>query len=489
MILNKKDYNFRQGLFLLFVLTVFLILFEMGMVLRIEISEEFIIFPSRFLMLGLFVFSILYFYRKNNLEIFFSDLGTTFSSNRMFFLILIIYLIYDFASLGWTEDLNFALLKYKFMHPYLFLLPLLLYFFSKSNLAIVNYNRVKSLFNGWTILAYLMAVITFFLIIKYGRTHYILRTSIQRNYNKYVLIIIISYLTGLVRIIRLEGFNKYLQYLAHSIILLPLFYTSGSRRAVLYLLALGFFALVIMIYNGFSKEKKNKFKSLSLSIGAFLISIILSFVVSRGYELKSTNVYNQMALESFARGEDPPSAAEDNTTQLIRPFRKEQPLSFKTQTIADGSGMGTRDVIWSIVERDLETFDTNDYIFGKGLSYQKDVFRTESSFEALEELGYESRQYYSQPHNLYYQNLLNGGLIKVFLVLSLIIWVIYKDIKIFIQGDKEVGLILLGIGFVILSSQFIDSSYGMLSDRMTWSYLFLVLASSSLTYKYDNQEP
>lgn len=457
---------------LAFLLTLFFIPIEMAMTLKIgDLSPYKISFS---------VLTVLLIYTSVNgsFKTYVKSFISAFLKFKWAIISIILYFVFDILALAWTNDIIFSLKKYATIAPMFILAIYACYYFFGPNVnPCLRKERLRYLAMCFGLIALSLSVFTWITYFIFNRTYYIMTLSLQSDYNQYVLPIILGYVCGIYYINTMRvSWQKYVLFAAYSAILMPNFYLSGSRRVMaIYIIVYAFLSASFLITNIISKK----------SIPSFLISAVLIIgvtlshkVIIDGFEYHSKYVYKTMEEDAKSKGIKAPSAQMDKSSKgIIHGFRLENDASFKESTLESGQAMGRREVLWTLAIRDIKTFSNKELLLGKGGSYQRDLYRTKEAREMLFADGTPDLQQDFHPHSMILIEFLNGGLIKTILILSIVLSIVFYDIIILLRKNYQEFVMISGFGGIFLASQMIDSIYGLLQNRMTWIYLFIVLAS------------
>ncbi|MDO5718532.1 MAG: hypothetical protein Q4P34_06070 [Tissierellia bacterium] len=466
----------------LFLLTIYFIPMETAM--NLHIIGFLSAYKIPFILLCLLYIFYLFSDFKYNTLVAKENFLNAFKKYRWAFISLFLYFTFDIISLLWTNDILFSLKKYITILPMVILLFYAnRYFYGAGIDEQKRHERLKILSAVFALMSLTISSITWIIYLIFGRTHYIMRMSLQLDYNQYILPVLLGYIAGIYVINYFkDDISKIIYFSTFSIITLPLLFTSGSRRTILIYMPIYF---ILSLFSFISSLKNKAKKSYLIS---FILAVVLvlgfHYLIIQGYQIKSRNIYEEMKKAAEKSGIDIPSATHDNSKELIRDFRKEQDLDFISNTIESGTAVGKREMIYSVVIDEIKSYSIKEWLIGKGGSHQTDLFKTEKALERFKSMDKYSKEWnYSHPHSMIFVDLLNGGLIKLSLTISFILSIFYYTIKIALRKNyKELILILL-FGGVHLSNQIIDSIYGIEQNRLTWIFFYIILGSIGLSDK------
>lgn len=197
---------------------------------------------------------------------------------------------------------------------------------------------LKKLFFTGGIVALFLSVLTWIYVIFLGRTFYILRTSLQSDYNQYALSIYIGFFIGLFYILKYSTKYKLIKFFVFITLVGPIFYTSGSRRFLLAILPSFMIFIVFAIL--YVKRLNNNFNIKKFIIVLFL-SLLTSFAIISLYNNHSNKIYEK--LKNEFNSDDFISSMDVDTDDILHGFALEKSLSEKAETIKSGSALGQRE--------------------------------------------------------------------------------------------------------------------------------------------------
>lgn len=394
-----------------------------------------------------------------------------------------LYFVFDILSLFWTADIRFSLSKYITIIPMLVLfLYSVLYFFKPYVTEKMRFERTRIICLVMGLMALSMAMATWIIYFIYNRTYYILRMSLSPDYNQYILSILIGYVCGVFYIFTIKKTNYSIaSFFAYSLVILPLFQISGSRRTMLIYIPL---FIIFTLYLLFKLYRLKMNKKILMSILITILILILNFSIIKGYEIHAGKVYERLYQEALDSGLEPVSAAKNRQEGIIQDFRLEKDLKFKSDTIKSGEALSIRNTLWKIAIDEIKSFNIRELLIGKGASHQKDLYRTEKALNILfpDEVP-DGISGFKHPHSMVFVELLNGGIIKLSICLGIIISILVSSINL-IKKKYFAGLLLVLIyGAILLYSQLIDSIYGIPENRLTWIYFIIVMGV--ISYEED----
>lgn len=389
---------------------------------------------------------------------------------------LVLYLIFDLYSIKWTENPFHILDKYEVMVPFLLLLVYaIFYFFDQRISEEERRDRVHQALFAMAFAALVLALVTHFYLHIYGRTYFILRTSLQLNYNRFAQSLMLGYFCGTYLISKIENKSKYLVYVLYSLVLVPLFYTSGSRKSMVMAIPAFIWVSLPLIIEGLRAFKTRK-SLIFLSLISISLVLASNQLVIRTFENRSMVVYQQMVEITPDYGDDYPSAMTQRGPGILQPFWKERPLRAVEETIESGEASGQRKVIMEIVTHRLDHFTRNEWIRGAGGSEAFLVFTSDYAKDLLKANEIEA---IAHPHSFVFVDLLNGGLIKLGLTTLMILGAAILCLR-FLPHHFQAFFAISAYGLVYLANEILNSGWGLQENGLTWVFLILLMGLKAL---------
>lgn len=388
----------------------------------------------------------------------------------LFVVPLIAYFVFDWYSLAWTQTPEFLTNKYKLVRPLsLMLILLYCYFFEADTASRLRRGLIIPSAMGAT--AWGLSITCWILVAVYGRTHYIMRTALQSNYNRFSIAILLGALCGVYVLSQLRGRAKFLGLMAFLLPIYPIIYTSGTRRWMVLFIPLFFVINAPIIIETIRQWKKDKF-AIALCVAALGISFWGAQQIITLYEANASVVYEEMHLAAPNEGRDAVSAAEDRSDGIIQPFRQERTLDAVEDTVESGEAQGQRDVIFAITKDVLDDFTQREWWFGLGGSAHVDIYRTEEARAAAEAHG---MQPFAHPHNFVLIDLIDGGIVKLVLMVLVLLACLILIIPL-AKRDLTTFVFMLFFAGLHLLDEFVTSNSGILVNPLTWVFFAMVVA-------------
>ena len=167
----------------------------------------------------------------------------------------------------------------------------------------------------------------------------------------------------------------------------------------------------------------------------------------------------------------------DKSDGIIHGFRLEQDANWKESSLESGEAMGRRKALWTIAMNNIKGFSKKELLLGRGGSYQRDMYREESARELLFADGTPDMGQDFHPHSMLILEMVNGGIIKLGLCLAFVLGIGIYDIILLVRKKYQEFVMVSAYGGVFLANQLIDSIYGILQNRLTWIFMFIVLGA------------
>jgi len=436
--------------------TIFLAVFELAA------GYSFYIFE--FSLICLFVsFIFLLFSRYNfNVKKVFGEITSSCKFSQTAVCCLAIYIFYDIATLAYSKNIMLSLSKCKVVALMLFISCCIMLYCR----GIIQADTILVNIAAAGIFSSLLAIINAVLL-RILPVYYNLRLTLRIDYNVFATVVLISIIVGAFYIVlRLK--NELLRHiLLYGILAInaPVIFLSGSRRIFIILP----FA-IILIYFVFSYLQIKAHKS----IKKFLL-IFLNFIATIASICAIAFMLNSYMQKLYLNGTDTGNGG------LI--IGNETTPEERYETIASGSFMEKRKILWQVALDELKNYSKTELIFGRGSSY--DILMYDNAKSEMLDSAYPDREYVKgklSVHNMLLADLLNGGIIKLILLIILIIVLAIYYIR-FLIADFFTALpycICIGIVFI---NNLISNRFGFLYDKYFYIILFLSIIEISFICK------
>lgn len=466
-----KNTRVERAMNLAFLITLFFMPIETAMTLRLGSLSPYKI--SFLVLIGLMLYTTF----DQGPMVFMRSFIEGFKRYKWAIISIILYFAFDIISLAWTNDKTFSLKKYVTIGPMVIMAIYACYYYYGPRVErALRKERLRAMSLAMALVALFLSLLTWLTYLVFSRTYYILTLSLQSDYNQYILPILLGYICGIYYINTMEeSWHRYGLFLGFSMIIMPIFYLSGSRRTmVLYLGVYAILAMAFMITN-FTRKKGGFSIILSLVLIGFVL--VGHKLVIDGFGYYSNHVYREMEEEAKKLGINAPSAQMDKSDGIIHGFRLEQDANWKESSLESGEAMGRRKALWTIAMNNIKSFSKKELLIGRGGSYQRDMYREESARELLFADGTPDMGQDFHPHSMLVLEMVNGGIIKLGLCLAFVLGIGIYDIILLVRKNYQEFVMVSAYGGVFLANQLIDSIYGILQNRLTWIFLFIVLGA------------
>ena len=395
-------------------------------------------------------------------------------ANGLLLGIVVLYFIWDFCNFLYAENKAYITGKYSFIVKMAFLACLLYaYIFYNNSEAKKSYTRMKQLMLNLGVVAIALSVTsTLFYYIDFltVQNYNIAPTS---DYNNYALTILIG-LSVLVTFIingNIDLGKKILYVSLSCMICIPPIYLSASRRSIYTMFGLIVLLFIIQtIKYIINKNREIHWKKILLGIAAFFMTCVLIYTQifcfnyfneHNDIEGLSSSDRIQEDLESMGGGNE--EQPQGDSLQVERSFGQE------------------RVVIWKFALSKINEMDIKELLIGGGGSYSNDIYAhyDNSMTTAAENLANyfsdDARIRMLDPHNFLLNDFLEGGIIKIAILMAMILkicFIIFKALK-----DKyEMSMSLLLISIIVILSLMVSAHYGIMWGR--WSIYIIVMAAA-----------
>lgn len=149
----------------------------------------------------------------------------------------------------------------------------------------------------------------------------------------------------------------------------------------------------------------------------------------------------------------------------------ETSISKRYESVKSEEGMVSRQNIWKVSIAGIKEFDLKEIVFGKGNGYSWNIYENDEDEEVRELLdlyGMEkSKPQWMMPHNFILTEFLEGGLLKILLILFLTIAIIYSLFQ-YIKTDNVYGCMFLLLYFCFAANFMLGTTHGLLGEDLFW---------------------
>lgn len=437
------------------------------------------LFEISFVFLGIFSL-IRLFFEKGGV---FRNVWNVLRASKWTALALSGYLVMGIVTLFYAQSPRYALSKYVVVVQMLFLGVCLLYYISTCQKGSGAAIRSIYLTIGLsTVFAAVWGILKFLL---YRNTTDSVSISPITDYNQYTTILLIGlicigfYIIGSSR----HAAVRYSFAAISFAIISATISASKSRRSYLLLfpiLAFLFIYAIVFEVRRFMKNGKSKQQLISGLCGVLFCAVCV-YAASNFL----TQIFVSPSAHTFESHEISEASLSNEPFSLTRLSDTSAPK--KTDfTVQDrlnvSNGIGIRSIIWNAALNELAQYDTSSLIFGKGASHHSDMYDN-ANLPAMEQLrlayGFSDRytppKNWMNPHNLFLQDLLNGGIILLLLQFSVILTCV--GYIILLLRKNTVSGCALGLMFsVLLVTLMLSCGPGIIANKFFWLLITLLLA-------------
>lgn len=281
--------------------------------------------------------------------------------------------------------------------------------------------------------------------------------TIERDYNLYSTVLLMGWICAMVYAAELPVSNmrKCVLFAIFTGLLMPMILVSGSRRSYLISFAIAAVVLLSAIILTIKTVKSDK-KTCKRAICTLLVCVLCASLASFAM---TTSVY-ELSHTPSGTTQSPGSASAQDRLE------------------AD-TGLGKRAFIWDAAMKEIKRYDTKALLIGKGASHSSDLYDDQSfpEIRAVHEAYKKSAENpaeknWMNPHNLFLQDMLNGGVVLLLSLLAVIGAAIFYSIRI-LRASPAVGLGISLMYGVLLFTFILSSGKGMLAHKFFWLVTFM----------------
>lgn len=394
--------------------------------------------------------------------------------NRFLAVSIFLFVLYDVVTLFYAITLSYSITKYIMFFRTLFLIgSIFLCCFeedarmSKEN----NEDLVKCV--CWILIIF---VITTIIRWSAGLSPYLMRISLRVDYNVYAAYFMFSLIFYSFYYIKHEDrFPKGYKtlHLIFIIISCVFIYLSASRRASILCPIIVVVSLIFYLIRRVRNCKICNIKSYVLFF-CFSTILILNFKFSipifENY-ISTVSEEKEEAHQNFMRDCLNSRQSDHQSVDGLAGGISETSISQRYDTINVEEGMVSRQNIWKVSIAGIKEFDLKELIFGKGNGYSWNIYENDEDEEVRELLdlyGMEkSKPQWMMPHNFILTEFLEGGLLKILLILFLTIAIIYSLFQ-YIKTDNVYGCMFLLLYFCFAANFMLGTTHGLLGEDLFW---------------------
>lgn len=383
--------------------------------------------------------------------------------NKLIFISIVLFVFYDVITIFYAMKISYLSTKYIMFFRTLYVIGSLFLccYDSERNKRGKN---IKFLIKCICCILVTFAVTT---IIRFslGMSPYWERVSLRADYNVYARYFLFCLAFYIFHYIKSEshysGIYKVL-YLICGIVSCDLIFLTASRRAIV-------LGILIVTFSSFFYIIKRKWK-LNFKHLIFFVALVGNLVLSIPMFEKHVSTMSEEKKYmhmNFMSGNTPEEQNDDKFHGI-----SEAGLSTRYETIGREEGLATRRPIWNVSIEAIKQFKIQEILFGKGNGYAWNVYENMDDENVVKLLELykdmeEPEPQWMTPHNFFLTEVLEGGLLKIILVMFLGIVLGYSLIQ-YIPLNVECGFMLLTI-YVCLGANFLlGSTNGLLGEDLFW---------------------
>lgn len=417
----------------------------------------------------------------------------TLAVSKWMVLVLCAYLLMGIVTLFYAQSVMYAVTKYIVVVQMLFF-GVCAFVYASMKRKVGGY-ILREIYANIGISAIIIAVLGYFGFFTGTKTVYLDRISPIPDYNQYTTILLIGLVCGIFWLLNLK-IRKSFRYLvigALCCILVPAIYIAGSRRSYLLMLViislLAGYLVISEIYEYVSKKEGRQFAVglVCLLLCAVCVVLSMNLLSSAVKNTADKRMQQIMGTDTEMVGPTVGDRFEETFPNVIISGTD---LSETYQTIASGTALAKRELIWGAALDKITTSDPLRLMVGYGASYSADLYDDVTNPKVQQvhsAYGYnennKAREHWMNTHNLFLQDILEGGIVLLVIQLAVVALAAVYTIKLLLR-DPLHGVtlgILYGILFVTL---FLSSDRGMISNKFFWLLMTLqILAWYALSHK------
>lgn len=422
------------------------------------------------------------------------------NSNKILLIAIIIYIVYDIGTLIWANNLQYSFMKYIYFARTLFLVAsLFLCLYDKENNEMQkNTEQIIKCISVVLVLATITAIVRWHL----GFVPYYYRISLTNDYNtfgKYMIFCLLFAVYYFYQMYHTFSKRKKEMYVISFVLACNLIYLSGSRRAVVLvpiMVVIYIFFLVVKNIAFYLKNKgklKDRYYKRSITIQLFSLTVlILSLNICVPAFESYANFYRTMPMRiqrEYVKLKHIMLPDEKIDEDSYIDIDNETRLSFRYDSVNTTEGLASRKDIWIVAIDTIKKFNKKELLCGGGNGYAWEIYDNAQDKNVQKLLGLyhleEPRLHWMHPHNLFFTEFLEGGLIKIVSLLFLAITMIVYLIK-YIFKDNIYGTLFLSLYFLFAGNFVLGSTYGLPGDDLFWLMLGMFIVLNTIVISKNN---
>lgn len=358
-----------------------------------------------------------------------------------------------------------------------------------------NIGRVLLYFSYIGLFAEVITLVNF--VRPFMRTEYLQQTSVIGDYNVFSGFFLFTITLGTFSIYKFES-NRVVACIGIFLNLCfgaTITLLTESRRSVYMLI--GVFSVLLLyiaiqeIKNNFELKHIIKILTLLLFFISLVIIIIFSLRVflqnysNDNLEEKQDRIINTSNRTSFVRiitGSLYDLVADNERINTEHIGNNEYDSLDRLKNSMGSEMVGKRAYIWKAAVDEITTFSVKELIIGKGVGYSSKMYEKEPYLGIMESIynkSFKNKELYMYPHNYILQDMLDGGIIKVFLSIVITLFYLYILLKRVFRNSVDWIIVILLQSLVFINIM-ISDNIGFLGDKY-----FIVVLCLEILY-FDN---
>ena len=455
--MSKLDQVSKKAFSYLFHIVLSLLLIDWAVKLPGDVGGIGI-YEIVFVLLGVVSLVRLYFEKGKILQNTVSVLRTS----KWSIVALATYLLFGFVTLFYAQTPSYAMTKYIVVVQMLFF-GMCLFYYIPAHKDGPDAALKKIYFNiGISAVVSALWALCKYLLFPSGK--YAAIISPVDDYNQYSTILLIGWICAATYISRkpVSATKKNVLLAVFSGLLLPMVLVSGSRRSYVIAYVISAAMLLLAVYftiKAFSKKCEKT--TLRTTICTMLICVLCVTLTSKILTYTVDTLSRLPATGTVTPDDSPQHPSVDSPGSAQDRLNSE-------------SGLGKRKHIWAVAIQEIQKFDAVEFLIGKGASHSSDIYddlANPAVKDIHESYGYSencvAEKNWMNSHNLFLQDMLDGGLLLLLAQLSMIFAAVFYTLRI-IRLNPINGIALLLMYGILLVTLFLSPARGMLSNKFLW---------------------
>lgn len=453
------------------------------------IAGMFGLYDVAFVLLGLiFVFLFL-----KDPKGFFKKLQQTIKPSFGVIVLLMLYLLMGGITMFYAKDPGYAATRYVVAGQMLiFAAYLMVFLYADGEHG--EKGKLLSIYANLGITSWVIAVLAMIGYFSGIYTKYDFRISPIDDYNQYSTILLIGFVCACFYLFnsKIGRGLKYVVLGIFSVVLIPAIYISGSRRSALLLVAVGIlYALIAIVIEGVQYRKSRHMRSLVTGVISVALCVFVAYAGIDGIT-RATEFVGTLRTEVQVQPDDSASNPGDNTSVPddtvgapeqgadTLPGVQENTVTETYESMVSGGAMSKREIIWTAAWKKIANSDLAQIIYGYGASYSSDLYDDIDDPYVMEvHYAYryqvkERNAHWMSTHNLFLQDMLEGGLLLLGLQLAIIAASGIMILKL-LRKEPLVAISLGTVYAIVFATLVLSSSRGMIANKFFWIAIMMLV--------------